>query len=62
MRPSKNKKMDKRRLHAENVQRKKDMKKKRKERDAKYKAWLELPYEEWTDARKAHGKPEKETA
>ena len=54
MRRSKTKKLERKSKATANVQLKKDLKIKQKEKEEKMKAWLNLPQEEWSEARKKH--------
>jgi len=57
MRKSKNRKMEKKVLAKANIEYKKNKKVQQKERNNKYMKWLELPPEQWTEARKNSDNP-----
>jgi len=54
MRKSKVRKQEKKRNATLNVQSKKDLKKKIKEKEENILAWQNLPQEDWSEARKKH--------
>ena len=54
MRRSKDKKQTKKRSYKERPALLKKLREERKEKEARYQAWLALPEDQWSDARKAH--------
>lgn len=61
MRPSKNDKHDRMVQGKNQTKTIRELKKKKRAKKIKYQAWLDLPYEEWTDDRKAHQDEEVKT-